>query len=506
MNVNTNQTGFAFRVETRESFVSDIKELVDAGFITKSEVDKNYDELVEKINTILLSYQDQSNIKKKYPIYEELKNRYEFKINDQKFNFEFFFDSTRNILVFSHFDKLIEDKEVTTKTDFGLFIGVLLFNLLLSFFILPGEVKSRPLSFWFYIFALPTVNILIYGLVWYKSHNKKNYTIWVNQNSIDHYRKLFRARTVSDLNKIYYFVSWLNLWFFCLILLSIPTGPNGSVKSILCSLLFLLITVMLMIYSVGYLLKMFRMTYWNISILSILLLLIGFLNKDYWAFIALVFVIVNQLLSKDILFLSNTITPEEIQKIETSLDTYTRKADTIRLTFQTNIVIAGLYLFIMIFNKSRFLVQLIQALGPNLKLNGTITTMITGIERLFLLALFVLFLKADTHWIVRCKNKLINQFHSLVDYISDKLYRNKKLSEPNFREEFYVFPDEQISPKDLIANITDLPSDIKMIWQSEPGVDWKTDPNQTEFNSELLIIYPDRTYYKGNVLLKKKLI
>ena len=76
MNMSTNQTNFAFRIENRESFDRDIKELVDAGLIIKSEVDKNYDKLVEKINNILLSCQDQSNIKKKYPIYEELKNRY----------------------------------------------------------------------------------------------------------------------------------------------------------------------------------------------------------------------------------------------------------------------------------------------------------------------------------------------------------------------------------------------------------------------------------------------
>jgi hypothetical protein len=500
MNMSTNQTNFAFRIENRESFDRDIKELVDAGLIIKSEVDKNYDKLVEKINNILLSCQDQSNIKKKYPIYEELKNRYEFSINDQKFNFEFFFDTTRNVLVFLHFDKLIEDKEVTTITDFTLFFLALLVNLI---FVI---INKPPLFSFISILVLPVINIFLFIFVCYNSKKRKNYTIWVNQNSIDQYRKLFRARTVSDLNKIYYFVSWLNLWIFCLILVAIFTGYNGSPIEILVSPVVLLGTVIIMFYSLGYLLKMFRMTYWNVSILSILLFLIGFLNKDNWAFIALVFVIVNQLLSKDILFLSNTLTPEEIQKIETSLDTYTRKADKIRLTFQTNIVIVGVYLFIIIFNKSLFLVQFIQALNPYLKLNCTIITVITGIERLIFLVLFVFSLKTDIHWVVERKNKLINQFHSLVDYISDKLYRNKRLAEPTFREEFYVFPDEQISPKDLIVNLTDLPSDIKMIWQSEPGIDWKTDPNQTEFNSELLIIYPDRTYYKGNVLLKKKLI
>lgn len=500
MNMSTNQTNFAFRIEKRESYVRDIKELVDAGLIIESEVDKNYDKLVEKINNILLSCQDQSNIKKKYPIYEELKNRYEFSINDQKFNFEFFFDTTRNVLVFLHFDKLIEDKEVTTITDFTFFLLALLVNLI---FVI---IKKPPLSSYISILVLPVINIFLFMFVCCNSQKRKNYTIWVNQNSIDQYRKLFRARTVSDLNKIYYFVSWLNLWIFCLILVSIFTGYNGSPIEILFSSVVLLGTVIVMFYSLGYLLKMFRMTYWNVSILSILLFLIGFLNKDNWAFIALVFVIVNQLLSKDILFLSNTLTPEEIQKIETSLDTYTRKADKIRLTFQTNIVIVGVYLFIIIFNKSLFLVHFIQALNPYLKLNGTIITVITGIERLIFLVLFVFSLKTDIHWVVERKNKLINQFHSLVDYISDKLYRNKRLAEPTFREEFYVFPDEQISPKDLIVNLTDLPSDIKMIWQSEPGIDWKTDPNQTEFNSELLIIYPDRTYYKGNVLLKKKLI
>lgn len=514
MNKNINEDYFisledcnlSFSIETKESFLLDVNELVQENFIKLEEVNSKVGQLVKKINSILLSNSEDPNNKENL-VYKKFKNRYEFSLDEQIFNFEFYYNKKEDSLVFTHFDKLIEDNNITPRRDLFLFI----FELLVIFSLVVVSVLNKSVKLTnslIFVFVLPISNIVLYILAFISSR-KKNYTIWMNQNSIDLYRKLYRSKKVSNLNQMYYFISWLNAWYLCTIMLSIPIVIKKNLH-VLIYLAIFIIVLSLMFYSAGYILKMFRLTYWNLSISSVLIFLIGFINKDYWAFIALLFVIVNQLLSKDILYLSKRITSDEIQKMENGLNTYANKANEIRLKFQTNIAIACVYLFIIFHIKpifSEIIITILKLLNNDIHINlcpgDPIYTMAIGIERIIILILFVNFLRTDKYHIPKLRKQIINQIQIIIDFIVERLFKNRKLSVPIFKNEISVYPNEELIPSDVIINIADLPSDIKVVWQDDPNKEWINDINNKKFKSEVLVIYPDRSCYKTDIILNK---
>ena len=514
MNENINEDYFTssledcnllFSIETKESFLLDVNELVQENFIKLEEINSNIGRLVKEINDVLLSNSEDVN-NKDILLYNRFNNRFKFIADGQIFNFEFYYSKKDNKLVLIHFDKLIKDNNITHKRDLFLFIvELIVISILVIVSVLNKSSKfSHSLI---YVFILPLLNIILYVIA--SKSEKKNYTIWMNQNSIDLYRKLYRSKKVSDLNKSYYFISWLNAWYLCTILLSIPASIKTNLPDLIY-LAFFIIVLSLMFYSAGYILRMFRLTYLNLSFLSILIFLIGFVNKDYWAFIALLFVIVNQLLSKDILYLSKRITLDELQKLEVELNTYTNKADEIRLKFQTNIAIACVYLFILFHNKpfiSETIIKILKLFNNEICIDlstaNTINTMAIGIERIIFLIFFVIILRTDKHHIQKFREKIINQIQIIIDFIVEKLYKNKRLSVPIFKKEISVFPNEKLIPSDVISNIADLPSNIKVVWQADPNKEWINDINNSKFESTVFVIYPDRSYYKSNIILNK---
>lgn len=493
----------SFSIETKETFLSDVNELVQENFIKLEEINSKVGQLVKKINGILLSNSEDPNNKENL-VYKKFKNRYEFSLDEQRFNFEYYYNKKEDSLVFTHFDKLIEDNNITPKRDLFLFIiEFLVISSLVVFSVLNKSVKFTYSLI--YVFVLPISNIVLYIL----ASRKKNYTIWMNQNSIDLYRKLYRSKKVSNLNQMYFFISWLNAWYLCTIMLSIPIISKNNLHDLIYLAIFIIV-LSLMFYSAGYILKMFRLTYWNLSIASVLIFLIGFINKDYWAFIALLFVIVNQLLSKDILYLSKRITSDEIQKMENGLNTYANKANEIRLKFQTNIAIACVYLFIIFHIKpifSEIIITILKLLNNDIHINlcpgNPIYTMAIGIERIIILILFVIFLRTDKYHIPKLREQIINQIQIIIDFIVERLFKNRRLSVPIFKNEISVYPNEELNPSDVIINIADLPSDIKVVWQDDPNKEWINDINNKKFKSEVLVIYPDRSCYKTDIILNK---
>ena len=76
----------SFSIETKETFLSDVNELVQENFIKLEEINSKVGQLVKKINGILLSNSEDPNNKENL-VYKKFKNRYEFSLDEQRFNF-----------------------------------------------------------------------------------------------------------------------------------------------------------------------------------------------------------------------------------------------------------------------------------------------------------------------------------------------------------------------------------------------------------------------------------
>ena len=129
--------------------------------------------------------------------------------------------------------------------------------------------------------------------------------------------------------------------------------------------------------------------------------------------------------------------------------------------------------------------------------------MAIGIERIIILILFVIFLRTDKYHIPKLREQIINQIQIIIDFIVERLFKNRRLSVPIFKNEISVYPNEELNPSDVIINIADLPSDIKVVWQDDPNKEWINDINNKKFKSEVLVIYPDRSCYKTDIILNK---
>ncbi|WP_099809634.1 Rib/alpha-like domain-containing protein [Streptococcus suis] len=483
-------------VAIKDSFFLDVEELMRNSFISKESFLESLQRLVQDIIGHLNS-QSQSNNKSKNIIYDTYKNGHEQSLNGHRFNFDFYYNPKENKLVFIHFDKLIPAEKVAKKRDFFISLIVIAtifaihaFNIFINNYTL--NMKSVIISL-----ILPLLNLILFFVVKCRDNKNVDKAIWVNKNSIDLFRKWFRSRQFSEWTKWYYFISWLNLWIFCMILLVliIPIGKD-ALTGLLISFFILSSVVALIGYSVNYLLKMVNLNYWNTILLTLILFLIGFFSKDNWVFVALIFVIVNQILSKDIVYLSNNFTVDEQQSIEKKLITNRGHSNEIKMKFQVNIAIVIVYLIIIIINDSKLLKPFLTYISPQIPLPDLL---ITGIERIVLMVFLLTILKSSINWIANIRREILGKIQILFNHTSEKLYGELKNSEPIFRESITLFHDEEIKPEEVIENFQDLPLGVKVIWSVRP--DWTS--NQTECTAEIVVIYADRSYMKHSVHLKK---
>ena len=485
-----------FDISIQDDFILDVEELKGKFDEIKEETfEEKFQELVKQVNTAFLNDQNQSDKKFRDIVYKEYGNKFRIEIAKHELIFEFYFDKKNNKLVFTHFDKLVRSKKVFRKTDMWILFAQL-FVLITILFVAIYKKQPIQLKSILAVFTLPVINLILLFTVRHREHRANDKTIWVNQETFDLFRKWFRSSNISDWTRIFYFVSWLNLWLFCLVLLSIPTGSNFWL-----TVGIVLLVLIIVLYAIQYLLKMFNSHYLSTFILTTLVFFIGFLNKDYWAFVALVSVIVNQVLSKDIIYLANDYKLEERYDIESKIDSFVGKANEIKLKVQSNIIIAFIYLIIVFYNKSILLKPVLEFLSPKLKTDPIegINILALGVERIVLLVFFISVLISNIRWISALRRKIEDWLQILVNYVSHKLYNDMNWAKPIFKDEFSIFPNEDIEPKELISNFKDLPSDTKVIWVNKPN--WSS--SQKQCNVEVLVIYPNREHSKHSVVLKK---
>lgn len=472
-------------VEVKEGFLLDVVELINVNSISLDQFIEKYLDLIVKLNQEILKNQLlPENKRDKFPIYKKYNNRLEIVLNGDIFKFEFYFDYNKMKLVVVHFDKMVIENQITKWWDSLIPISMIITILYLLFCREPKEPQRYSL------YALLAMNVghLLLFIVLRKCKrviNKNNKVIWVNKDSLDLFRKWFRNRSVPDIYKMYFFLNWLNMWLFALLILALP---NPKYQYYVGIMLFVIIFVLFIaVIGIGYLLRMFNLNYWSTSLLTSIILLIGFIGKDYWPFVALVFVIVNQVLSKDILYLATNLKLSRKQGLEHYLSAFEGRENEIRLRFQTNVAITFLYLFLIIFNESKFLKPLILFISPDFPQNNLTNYLLTGIERIIVLVLLYIVLKSPKFMINQSKDKI----QILINYVASKLYRNAEESIPTFRDKIQLYKNEKIDPSELINNLSIIPSDAKVYWIREPN--WETDDKEIEV--EVGVVYSDRSIY-----------
>ena len=496
----TNNIDSALQVKYKENFLIDVDELLNQEFLNKDQFYSTCSWLIQDINSTIqenLSLPERK--REKYPVYKKYNNKKEVKLDNHTFMFEFYFNNDDKILTFTSFDKIIPREENLNILDLVfpilmmLLIDVSIYKNLLNFNIFSFTILSFFCLSHFLLFTILQTNEFI----------SKNRTIWVNESSFHIFRKWFKRHSIPDINRIYYFITWLEIWLLCFLLIGFSSSLEGDKSLILLFLKFfilLIIVLCLVPYSINYLLKFFSLNYRSTIILTILVYLVGFINKDYWALVLLIFVVINQILSKDILFLSRIVPISELEKLEKNTEIYMGKSNEIKLKFQVNIFMIFLYLFIVFINESKLLKPLFLFSIPKTELGPLGNILFTGIERISILAIIFAILKGDSEWLSKRRRKVIDKLQILLDYISSKLYTSNSSVIPIFIDELILYPNEEIEPKELISNLSSLPSDIKIIWGASP--DWISNPQKCE--AEVLVIYSDRKCFKHKVLLKKK--
>lgn len=482
-------------VEVKESFLLDVVELLNINSIRLDQFIEKYLDLIVKLNQEILKNQLLlENKREKFPIYKKYNNRLEFVSNGDIFKFEFYFDYNKMKLVVVHFDKMVIANQITKFWE--LLIPTCMIAIILYFLACRNPKDPQKYS----LYGLLAINvghlILFIALRTCKRViNNNNKVIWVNKDSLDLFRKWFRNRSVPDIYKMYFFLNWLNIWLFALLILALPNPKDqfyvGEMFVVIMFVLFIAVR------GIGYLLRIFNLNYWSTSLLTSIVLLIGFIGKDYWPFVALVFVIVNQVLSKDILYLATNFNLSRKQGLEHYLSTFEGRENEIRLRFQTNVVIAFLYLFLIIFNESKFLKPLLLFISPDFPQNNLTNYLLTGIERIIIVVLLYMLLKSPKFKINQSKDKI----QILINYVVSKLYKNAEESIPTFRDKIQLYKNEKIEPSELIKNLSVIPSDAKIYWIRKPN--WESDDKKIEV--EVGVVYSDRSLYTHKSTLYRKI-
>ena len=379
----------------------DLIELEKCSHIKEEDFNIEINKLLNKINNTLLENKSylSGNI-----IYERFKNKYTIKINCNEFKFEFFFRQKDNKLILVYFDKIIDSEKVAQKKD----LAIILFEFI--FLIVFCKCEEIIPFLKIFVYTLMVGNFILYIVVKNKVKNEK--TIWFNKETFDSYRKWFRCRNISDLSRLYYCVCWINIWMFSLLLLTISNV--GNISLILSSALYF--------YAIKYLFKMYRLGIIYGAGIILVLIFMGYLNKDIWSFITLLFVILNQIFSSDIIYLANKYNKKQRKKIEKYISTQEGKAKTIKLKFQINIIIALFYVFIMFFESSRIINPIIfYFLKENLHYYIP-TLLIVAVERIGIFILILNLLKTNIKIIVNLRRSIIERGQIIINYISEKLY------------------------------------------------------------------------------------
>lgn len=397
------EENYNFEIKLKESFLLDLHELEKCFPKSREDLKKEISKLLKNVNTTLMENENDKNI-----IDKKYKGKYFTNIKGDEYRIQFFYNKKQNKLVFEYFDKIFESEQVTKDIDLLIFTSQLIF---VSQIYRNWVTKSSLLktSLFFII-----VNMIIFIVVEIKQKNEK--IIWVNEKSFDYYRKWIRRRSVSELSKFYYFISWINLWIFSSLLLStiVSISKVNEGKFIISLLLF--------IYAIKYLIKMNRLKIRYIITMLVLLVFIGYLNKEVWSFVALIFVIINQLYSEDIIYLSNELSNRKRRKIEKYIATQKGKEKSIKLKFKINIVILFFYLFIMIFDTSRFFAPLLTYFLEKEINNCILNLLILAVERMVILAIIYLFFKMNFRIVVDFRSWLINKVQIIINNISEKQF------------------------------------------------------------------------------------
>ena len=206
------------------------------------------------------------------------------------------------------------------------------------------------------------------------------------------------------------------MWIFSSLLLStkVSISKVNEGKFIISLLLF--------IYAIKYFIKMNRLKIRYIITMLVLLVFIGYLNKEIWSFVALIFVIINQLYSEDIIYLSNELSNRKRRKIEKYIASQKGKEKSIKLKFKINIVILFFYLFIMIFDTSRFIAPVLTHFLEKEINNCILNLLILAVERMVILAIIYLFFKMNFRVVVDFRSWLINKVQIIINNISEKQF------------------------------------------------------------------------------------
>ena len=397
------EENYNFEIEFKESFLLDLHELEKCFPQNREDLKKEISKLLKNVKTTLMENENDKNI-----INKKYKGKYFTNIKGDEYRIQFFYNIKQHKLVFEYFDKIFESEQITRDIDLLICTSQLIF---VSQIYRNWVTKSSLLktSLFFII-----VNMILFIVVEIKQKNEK--IIWVNEKSFDYYRKWIRRRSVSELSKFYYFISWINLWIFSSLLLStkVSISKVNEGKFIISLLLF--------IYAIKYFIKMNRLKIRYIITMLVLLVFIGYLNKEIWSFVALIFVIINQLYSEDIIYLSNELSNRKRRKIEKYIASQKGKEKSIKLKFKINIVILFFYLFIMIFDTSRFIAPVLTHFLEKEINNCILNLLILAVERMVILAIIYLFFKMNFRVVVDFRSWLINKVQIIINNISEKQF------------------------------------------------------------------------------------
>lgn len=147
-------------VEIKESFLLDVVELLNVNIIKLDQFIEEYVNLIVKVNQEILKNQLLPEEKReKFPIYKKYKNKLEFELDENVFNFEFYFDYNNLKLVVIHFDKLVKENLITEWRD--IFASIAMIFILIGYFIYgkSNDLQVYPLLI---LFILNFFHIILF--------------------------------------------------------------------------------------------------------------------------------------------------------------------------------------------------------------------------------------------------------------------------------------------------------------------------------------------------------
>ena len=160
--------------------------------------------------------------------------------------------------------------------------------------------------------------------------------------------------------------------------------------------------------------------------------------------------------------MSNELSNKQRRKIEKYMATHKGKETTIKLKFKINIIIVFSYLFIMIFDTSRFIKPLFSNIIVEEIWNAIPNLFILAIERMIILAIIFLFLKINLSIIVNFRREIIEKIQIIINYISEKQFNELNYLEYALKEDKQIKYEKEIDEinADKIRNLKIFKNDI----------------------------------------------